>query len=247
MNAIILAAGLGTRLRPLTDNTPKALVEVGDKSMLEHQILKLKKAGFKNIVINIHYFGEQIIEFLKENNNFGLNIKISDERDLLLDTGGGIAKAGKLFDNDAPILVHNVDIFTNLDLKGVYDAGAEYDVMLVTEKPRSNRVLYFNNNVLRGWRNKTTDETILTSQEYSTSSNDERAFMGIHVLNTKTIKLMSNHNEEAFPLIPFYLNASKNRELKIGEMFCGSDIVRIDAGKPEVLGACRELIEKFYL
>ena len=116
MNAIILAAGLGTRLRPLTDNTPKALVEVGGKTMLEHQILKLKKAGFNNIVINIHYFGEQIIEFLERNNNFGLNIKISDERDLLLDTGGGIAKAGKMFDNDSPILVHNVDIFTNLDL-----------------------------------------------------------------------------------------------------------------------------------
>ena len=87
MNAIILAAGLGTRLRPLTDNTPKALVEVGGKTMLEHQILKLKKTGFNNIVINIHYFGEQIIEFLKRNNNFGLNIKISDEQDLLLDTG----------------------------------------------------------------------------------------------------------------------------------------------------------------
>lgn len=246
MNAIILAAGLGTRLRPLTDNTPKALVEIGGKTMLEYQILKLKKAGFNNIVINIHYFGEQIIEFLERNNNFGLNIKISDERDLLLDTGGGIAKAGKLFDNDTPILVHNVDIFTNIDLKMVYDEGAKYDVMLVTEKPRSNRVLYFNNNVLCGWRNKATDETILTSQEYSINPDDERAFMGIHVLNPRTINLMNNYKEE-FPLIPFYLNASKNRELNIGEMFCGNDIVRIDAGKPEVLDACKELIEKFYL
>ena len=246
MNAIILAAGLGTRLRPLTDNIPKALVVVGGKTMLEHQILKLKKSGFKNIVINIHYFGEQIIEFLERNNNFGLNIKVSDERDLLLDTGGGIAKAGNLFDNDAPILVHNVDIFTNIDLKSVYNEGVKYDVMLVTEKPRSNRVLYFNNNVLCGWRNKNTEETILTSQEYSINPDDERAFMGIHVLNPKTIKLMNNH-KEAFPLIPFYLNASKNRELNIGEMFCASDIVRIDAGKPEVLEECKELIEKFYL
>ncbi|MBR5324068.1 MAG: nucleotidyltransferase family protein [Muribaculaceae bacterium] len=246
MNAIILAAGLGTRLRPLTDNTPKALVEIGGKTMLEYQILKLKKAGFNNIVINIHYFGEQIIEFLERNNNFGLNIKISDERDLLLDTGGGIAKAGKLFDNDTPILVHNVDIFTNIDLKMVYDEGAKYDVMLVTEKPRSNRVLYFNNNVLCGWRNKNTEETILTTQKYSINPNDERAFMGIHVLNPRTINLMNNYKEE-FPLIPFYLNASKNRELNIGELFCGSDTVRIDAGKPEVLDACKELIEKFYL
>ena len=246
MNAIILAAGLGTRLRHLTDNTPKALVEVGDKTMLEHQILKLKKAGFKNIVINIHYFGELIIEFLKENNNFGLNIKISDERDLLLNTGGGIAKAGKMFDNDSPILVHNVDIFTNLDLSKVYNEGMKYDVMLVTEKPRSYRVLYFNNNVLCGWRNKATDETILTSQEYSINPDDERAFMGIHVLNPRTINLMNNYKEE-FPLIPFYLNASKNRELNIGELFCGSDTVRIDAGKPEVLEECKEIIERFYL
>ena len=245
MNAIILAAGLGTRLRPLTDNTPKALVEVGGKTMLEHQILKLKKAGFKNIVINIHYFGEQIIDFLKANDNFGLNIKISDERDLLLDTGGGIAKAGRMFDNDSPILVHNADIFTNLDLAKVYNEGMKYDVMLVTEKPRSNRVLFFNNNVLRGWRNKTTDETILTSQEYSITPNDERAFMGIHVLNSKTINLMGKRNE-AFPLIPFYLNASKNGELNIGEMFCGSDTIRIDAGKPEVLEECKEIIQKFY-
>ena len=246
MNAIILAAGLGTRLRPLTDNTPKALVVVGGKTMLEHQILKLKKAGFNNIVINIHYFGEQIIEFLKANNYFGLNIKISDERDLLLDTGGGIAKAGCMFDNDAPILVHNVDIFTNLDLVKVYNEGAKHDVMLVTEKPRSNRVLYFKNNVLCGWRNKTTDETILTSHEYSINPDDERAFMGIHILNPKTIKLM-NCNKEAFPLIPFYLNVSKNGELNIGELFCGNDTVRIDAGKPEVLEECKEIIDKFYL
>lgn len=246
MNAIILAAGLGTRLRPLTDNTPKALVVVGGKTMLEHQILKLKKAGFKNIVINIHYFGEQIVKFLKANNNFELNIKISDERNLLLDTGGGIAKAGRMFDNDSPILVHNVDIFTNLDLTHVYNEGRKYDVMLVTEKPRSNRVLYFKNNVLCGWRNKTTDETILTSQEYSINPDNERAFMGVHVLNPKTINLMSKHNE-TFPLIPFYLNASKNRELNIGELFCGSDAVRIDAGKPEVLEECKGIIEKFYL
>ena len=175
-----------------------------------------------------------------------MNIKISDERDLLLDTGGGIAKAGRMFDNDSHILVHNVDIFTNLDLSKVYNEGMKYDVMLVTEKPRSNRVLFFNNNVLRGWRNKTTDETILTSQEYSITPNDERAFMGIHVLNPKTINLMGKRNG-AFPLIPFYLNASKNRELNIGELFCGSDTVRIDAGKPEVLKECKEIIERFYL
>lgn len=246
MNAIILAAGLGSRLRPLTDKTPKALVEVGGKTMLEHQILNLKKAGVDNIVINIHYFGEQIIDFIKANNNFGLNIKISDERELLLDTGGGIAKAGCLFENDDPILVHNVDIFTNVDLKKIYCEGPKYDVLLVTEKPRSNRVLYFTDNRICGWKNKSTNETILTDEEYIPNSNDERAFMGIHILNNKTICLMREY-KEAFPLIPFYLKASKNRELNIGELFCNDDIVRVDAGKPEVLDECKEIIDRFYL
>ena len=93
MKAMIFAAGLGTRLKPLTDNKPKALVEVGGKTMLELVILKLKEAGFNEIVINIHHFGQQIIDYLKANNNFGLTIHISDERDYLLDTGGGIKKA----------------------------------------------------------------------------------------------------------------------------------------------------------
>lgn len=245
MNAIILAAGLGTRLQPLTLNRPKALVEVGGKSMLEHQILKLKKAGIENIVVNIHYFGEQIIEFLNSNNNFGINIKISDERNMLLDTGGGIAKAASMFDNGEPILVHNVDIFTNLDINGVCSQSNNYDVMLVTERPRSNRVLFFNENGLCGWRNKTSNDTILTDEDYTPRSDDERAFMGVHVVNGKCVNLMREYGD-VFPLIPFYLDCSKKGLLNIGEFFCDSDIVRIDAGKPEALDKCKEIVERFY-
>ena len=121
MKAMIFAAGLGTRLKPLTDHQPKALVPVAGRPMLEHVILKLKKAGFNELVINIHHFGEQIIDFLKANQNFGLTIHVSDERDLLLDTGGGIKKAEPFFQGNEPFLVHNVDILSDTDLKALYE------------------------------------------------------------------------------------------------------------------------------
>lgn len=121
MKAMIFAAGLGTRLKPLTDHMPKALVPVAGRPMLEHVILKLKAAGFNELVINIHHFGEQILDFLRANQNFGLTIHISDERDCLLDTGGGIRKAEPFFRGNEPFLVHNVDILSDTDLKALYE------------------------------------------------------------------------------------------------------------------------------
>src|SRR5574344_733937 len=121
MKAMIFAAGLGTRLRPLTNTMPKALVPVAGKPMLEHVITKLKSSGFDDITINIHHLGQQIIDFLKAHDNFGVTIHISDEREKLLDTGGGIKKARAFLGNDeAPFLVHNVDILSNIDLKDFY-------------------------------------------------------------------------------------------------------------------------------
>lgn len=116
MKAMIFAAGLGTRLRPLTDHTPKALVSVAGKPMLERVILRLKEAGFNDITVNIHHFGEQIIEFLRANNDFGITIHLSDERDMLLDTGGGIKKARPFLDGNEPFLVHNADILSDINL-----------------------------------------------------------------------------------------------------------------------------------
>ena len=121
MKAMVFAAGLGTRLRPLTDNKPKALVEVVGIPMLQHVIQNLAYYGFHDIVINVHHFSKQIIDFLKRNDNFGQNIAISDESDCLLDTGGGILNARHLLDDGEPFLVHNSDILTNLDLKQLYD------------------------------------------------------------------------------------------------------------------------------
>ena len=108
MNALIFAAGLGTRLKPLTDNMPKALVRINDKPLLQILIEKLIGIGVKEIVINVHHFASQIVEFVEANNSFGIDIKFSDETDMLLETGGGLKKAASLFSDDSPFLVHNV-------------------------------------------------------------------------------------------------------------------------------------------
>ena len=149
MNAIIFAAGLGTRLRPLTDHCPKALVKVEGKSLLEHNIINLKRAGFDHIVVNVHHFGQQIIDFLAEHNNFGIDIKISDERDLLLDTGGGIMKALTLFANDDPVLIHNVDIISNINLGKVYEQHVKSgsDATLCVAQRKTSRYLMFDNDM----------------------------------------------------------------------------------------------------
>ena len=114
---MIFAAGMGTRLKPLTDYMPKALVMVGEHPLLESVILRLKDAGVQRIVVNVHHFANQIIDYLEQNNNFGLDIRISDETDALLETGGGIRKAAPLFNVESSILIHNVDILSNVDLR----------------------------------------------------------------------------------------------------------------------------------
>ena len=137
--AMIFAAGLGTRLKPLTDTMPKALVPVGGQPLLWHVIMKLKAAGYERIVVNVHHFAQQIIDYLQANANFGLDIRISDERQQLLETGGGIKKALPLFDANAPILIHNVDILSNLDLCALpMDAP-----LLVVSERKTKRYLQF--------------------------------------------------------------------------------------------------------
>jgi N-acetyl-alpha-D-muramate 1-phosphate uridylyltransferase len=124
MQAMIFAAGLGTRLKPLTDTMPKALVRVGGEPLIKRVIMNLDAAGVDRIVVNVHHFAGQIIDYLKDNDNFGLDIRISDETDGLLETGGGIKKAAPLFDPAAPILIHNVDILSNVDLREFYQVAS---------------------------------------------------------------------------------------------------------------------------
>lgn len=169
--AMIFAAGLGTRLKPLTDTMPKALVRVGGKPLLERVIIKLRDAGFDHLVVNVHHFAQQIIDYLAENHNFGLDIRISDERDKLLDTGGGLRKAINLFDLRYPILIHNVDILSNVDLAKFYaldekvmcpDCGVPHRLVgaqLLVSWRQTQRYLVFNDQMLLvGWVNLATGE-----------------------------------------------------------------------------------------
>lgn len=122
---MIFAAGLGTRLKPLTDTMPKALVRVGGEPLIKRVIMNLAAAGVDRIVVNVHHFAGQIIDYLKDNDNFGLDIRISDETAGLLETGGGIKKAAPLFDPADPILIHNVDILSNVDLREFYQIASQ--------------------------------------------------------------------------------------------------------------------------
>ena len=156
MKAMILAAGLGTRLGNLTKDKPKALVEINGITLLENLIIRLKEQGIKQFIVNIHHFGEQIIEFLEKNKNFGVNIAISDERDELLDTGGAIKKASSFFKGEEPVLVHNVDVYSEFNLNELlaYHRGMGSLVTVCVRKRNSGRALIFNNKkLLVGWVN----------------------------------------------------------------------------------------------
>lgn len=153
---MIFAAGLGSRLKPLTDTKPKALIEVAGKPMLEHVILKLKASGFNEIVINVHHFADQILDFLQANHNFGVDIHISDETEELLDTGGGLEKAGKYFispchEDKNGILLHNVDILSNCNLQDLIRFHQQtpdvYATMLVSRRITSRYLLFDGNNL----------------------------------------------------------------------------------------------------
>lgn len=139
--AMIFAAGLGTRLKPITEHIPKALVEVGGKPLLEHVLLRMRDAGFEHIVINLHHKADQIVDFLHAKGNFGLDIQLSDERAQLLDTGGGIRHAIPLFDSNLPILIHNVDILSNVDLSNFYEQGTQHDATLLVSQRKTQRYL----------------------------------------------------------------------------------------------------------
>ncbi len=164
MNAMIFAAGLGTRLRPLTESIPKALVKVNGKPLLQLVIERLKQNGVENIVINTHHFSHSVVDFLKSNDYFGVNIRISEEENLL-DTGGGLAKAKEFFDPDAPVLLHNVDVISNFDLKKIveYNSRQKAAATLLVRNRRSNRYLLFDENYeLIGWENIKEDKSVIT-------------------------------------------------------------------------------------
>ena len=239
---MIFAAGLGTRLKPLTDRMPKALVPVAGRPMLEHVILKLKAAGFNELVINIHHFGEQILDFLRANQNFGLTIHISDERDCLLDTGGGIRKAEPFFRGNEPFLVHNVDILSDTDLKALYEYHRQSgnDATLLASRRKTIRYLLFDDEKrLCGWINKDTLQTKPEGFAYNPEHHHEYAFSGIHVISPSLFHYMDERWTGKFSIMDFYLQTC--HEARIGSRL--TDTLRlIDIGKPETLTQAEEFL-----
>ncbi|UWX67760.1 nucleotidyltransferase family protein [Empedobacter stercoris] len=227
MKAMIFAAGLGTRLKPFTENHPKALAIVNGKPLLQRNIEYLKSFGIDEIVINVHHFADQIIEFLEENNYFGIKITISDETDQVLETGGGLVKAKTNFDED--FLVMNVDILTDLHLTNFIKAHQENKalVTLAVSDRNSSRKLYFNDkNELKGWRNLKTQEEIKAVD--SLDDLNDLAFSGIHVINPALFDKITETGK--FSIMKVYMDLMKTESI-IG--FDHSGGILIDVGRPE--------------
>lgn len=236
---MIFAAGLGTRLKPLTDTMPKALVPVGGQPLLYHVVMRLKDAGFERIVVNVHHFADQIIDYLHANGNFGLDIRISDERDRLLETGGGIKKAMPLFDAESPILIHNVDILSNLDLKSL---PMDAPLLVVSERQTKRYLLFDDDMRLQGWTNIETGELkgpVANSQQPSAISQLKRlAFSGIHVFHPSLAPLLDDW-QERFPIMDFYLSACATHLIKGYE---APDLRLLDVGKLDTLDQAEKFI-----
>lgn len=239
MKAMIFAAGLGSRLKPLTDHTPKALIPVAGQPMLEHVIEKLKAAGFNEIIVNVHHFAEQIIDFLATHRPIGVNFRVSDERDRLLDTGGGLQHAMPLLldspiSKEEPFLVHNVDILSNCDLSELahYHATHRPDAvatLLVSRRKTSRYLLFDEHQTLCGWVNKDTMETKPAGFVYQAGQYQEYAYSGIQMVSPRLLPLLP---EGKYSIIDFYLTHC--RQLPI-QCYAKEDLQLMDIGKPATL------------
>lgn len=234
MKALVFAAGIGSRLKPFTLSHPKALAEVGGIPMLERVIVKLRDAGVDEIVVNVHHFASQIVDFLEEKNDFGITIHISDESDLLLDTGGGMLKARRWLDGNEPFIVHNADIFTDFDIREMVSKHIETkaDATLLVATRNTSRYLFFDSR-LRGWMNLSTGEARPTGF-MPTESMTPYAFGGVHVVSPKIFENLANYtHKEVFSIVPFYVAEAAN--LNIVPFEQPADALWIDIGKPENL------------
>lgn len=230
MKAIIFAAGLGTRLQPLTDNCPKALININNKPLLWYAIEKTARAGATKIVVNVHHFADQIIDYIK-NNSWPVEIVISDERKKLLDTGGGLLFAKKHLQGDSPILAYNVDIISNINIHKlmVYHNNNKAIATLVVRKRETNRYFLFNNSMqLCGWQNNKTHERIIIKQQNQTLS--ELAFSGIQMLSSAIFDCISESGK--FSITPMYLRIAQSEKI-VG--YPDKSSFWLDAGKPDQL------------
>lgn len=242
MKAFVLAAGLGTRLRPFTLEHPKALVPVGGVPMLRRVLDSLSSQGFCDVTVNIHHFGDQIVDYLFDCPVNGVNVSISDERAELLDTGGAILHAREYLEADAlPFLVHNVDILSDADLQGLYDAHRKdgNDVtLLVSERESSRRLVFDAAGRLKGWHH--VGEGRYRPEGFVPSDGDvEYAFSGIHVMSSTVFSAMERLGYSGrFSVIDFLLSACGDLKIKA---FKSDNLHLIDIGKPATLSQANGL------
>lgn len=262
MQSMIFAAGLGTRLKPLTDRIPKALVRVGGKPLIEYVLKNLVAAGSKRIVVNVHHFANQIIEYLQQN-DFGVDICVSDETEMLLDTGGGIKNAAPFFNTSEPVLIHNVDILSNVDLHALYNYACEaeieqkVDAVLLVSLRKTKRYLIFNKDMrLVGWTNVDTGEVkspyatlreLTFTQPYDNNNvtNEQYgytlfAFSGIHVIGNKVFEAM-NECSAKFPIMDFYLQYAKDLHF-VGKV--KNNLKLMDVGKLDTLAEADAFVKQ---
>ena len=253
---MIFAAGLGTRLKPLTDTMPKALVPLAGKTLLQWQIEKLKNAGITDIIVNVHHFPDMIINYLREHNNFDCNIQVSDERDMLLETGGGLRKAKSLLlgigsresgNNDEPILICNVDILSNIDIPTLLRAYNPDEMGVVVVSPRETQryLLFDHDNRLHGWTNIATGEVRgpLSDNHYPIANTRKLAFSGTQVLNPRIFEAMEKvvaEKGEKFSLIDLYLSIAEKEILRA---FIPENYRMMDVGKINQLSEAEAFAE----
>src|SRR5262245_43978294 len=193
---MVLAAGLGTRLRPLTNDRPKALVEVAGRTLLEITLARLRQFGINDVIINVHHFADSMIEYLKSKNNFGMHIEISRE-DVLLDTGGGLKKAGWFFKGGEAFVLHNVDVISTIDLMRMLQFHNDNGALatLAVQNRKTSRPLLFD------------DQLRLCGRAESGSG---LAFSGIHIISPRILELIEE--EGIFSIIDSYLSLAKRGE-----------------------------------
>ena len=244
MKAMVLAAGLGTRLRPLTDKRPKALVEVGGRTLLEITLVRLRTFGVREVIINVHHFADMVVEFLKANDNFGMRMEVSRE-DLLLDTGGGLKKAAPFFLETSspprePFILHNVDVVSTIDLRRMVQFHTEKDALatLAVQDRETSRYLLFDEALQLCGRRSGRDG----KAELVRSSRDAQAlaFAGIHIISPRLLAMMTE--EGAFSIIAAYLRLSAEGEKVLG--FRADEYYWRDLGKPEQILQIAEDLRK---
>ncbi|HNX44920.1 MAG TPA: nucleotidyltransferase family protein [Bacteroidales bacterium] len=240
MKAMIFAAGLGTRLVPFTQTMPKAMVPVAGKPMIQWTIEKLIQSGFDEIIINVHHFAGQIIEFVRKKNSFGIRIEFSDETDALLETGGGLLKASWFFDDNQPFLVHNVDVVSDIDTAEMFGHHAENNAIatLAVSRRKTSRYFLFDTSLrLRGWKNINTGEEKIPYPVKEALL--PMAFGGIHVISPEIFPLITEKGR--FSINDVYLRLSGHYPIRA---YQHDTEAWFDMGKPADLAAAGRYLEQ---